>query len=46
MFAKAIRKGEIPFGQVVDGNTASMELQKKNGLTEADRMIYWTWKED
>ena len=44
MFAKAIRKGEIPFGQVIDGNTASMELQKKNGLTEGKRLIYWTWK--
>lgn len=46
MFARAIRKGEIPFGQVVDGNTASMELQKKNGLTQAEKMIYWTWKEN
>ena len=45
MFARAIRKGEIPFGQVIKGNTASMELQKKNGLTQADREIYWTWKE-
>ncbi len=43
-FAKLIREGRTPFGQVIKGNTASMELQKKKRLTKADRTVYWVWK--
>lgn len=43
VFARSLKQGLIPFGQVIAGNTASMELQKKNGLTMADKLIYWAW---
>ena len=42
-FAKMIRQGFIPFGQVITGNTASYNLQKKRGLTEAGKLVYWCW---
>ena len=42
-FARTIEQGYIPFGQVITGNTASYNLQKKQGLTEADKLVYWCW---
>lgn len=43
MFAKTINKGFIPFGQIVEGNDASLNLQKKLGLTISDNKIMWLW---
>ncbi len=31
----------IPYGQVVKGNTKSMELQKKIGLKEVKEHLFW-----
>ena len=42
-FAKNLEKGLIPFGQVETDNLPSYELQKKMGLTQADKLVYWTW---
>lgn len=44
MFAKKIKEGFIPFGQVILGNDASFSLQKKMGLTMSDNIITWMWK--
>lgn len=43
MIRRTIEKGYIPFGQVVVGNTASLELQKKLGLTKSEGTIFWMW---
>ena len=42
--AKTMENGFIPFGQVEKDNHASMELQKKLGMTQSDRLIVWMWK--
>lgn len=43
MIRRTLEKGDIPFGQVVVGNTASLELQKKLGLTKSEGTIFWMW---
>lgn len=43
MIRRTLEKGYIPFGQVVVGNTASHELQKKLGLTKSEGTIFWMW---
>lgn len=43
MIRRTLEKGYIPFGQVVVGNTASLELQKKLGLTKSEGTIFWMW---
>ncbi len=43
MIRRTIKKGYIPFGQVVVDNTASLELQKKLGLTKSEGTIFWMW---
>lgn len=43
MIRRTLEKGYIPFGQVVVGNTASLELQKKLGLTKSEETIFWMW---
>ena len=43
MIRRTIAKGYIPFGQVVVDNTASLELQKKLGLTKSEGTIFWMW---
>ena len=42
-FRKLMDQGLIPFGQVETDNLPSVELQKKMGLTMAERPVYWTW---
>ncbi len=34
-------RGYVPFCQVIEGNEASMGLQKKIGLTMADKPLWW-----
>ena len=36
-----IKKELIPFCQVEEGNEKSMKLQKKLGLKESDKVVYW-----
>ncbi|MBQ4219765.1 MAG: GNAT family N-acetyltransferase [Butyrivibrio sp.] len=43
MIRRTIKKGYVPFGQVVVDNTASLELQKKLGLTRSEGTIFWMW---
>ena len=43
MIRRTLEKGYIPFGQVVIDNTASLELQKKLGLTKSEGTIFWMW---
>lgn len=43
MIRRTLEKGYIPFGQVVVDNTASLELQKKLGLTKSEGTIFWMW---
>ena len=38
---RALKEGAIPYCQVIEGNTASMELQKKLGLEFSDGFVYW-----
>ena len=38
---RALKEGTIPYCQVIEGNTASMELQKKLGLEFSDGFVYW-----
>ncbi len=42
--AKTMEKGFVPFGQVEKGNRASLDLQKKLGMTVSDRLLCWMWK--
>ena len=36
-----LAEGYVPFGQVVEGNTASLKLQEKLGYTLSEGRIYW-----
>lgn len=38
-------RGEVPFGQVMVGNEASMALQRKLGFTFSGRPVDWLWRE-
>lgn len=38
-----LRKGAIPFGQVAADNIASLNLQKKLGLTVSDETVTWMY---
>ncbi len=40
-----LARGELPFGQVVLGNDASMALQLKLGFTREDRTVSWLYRE-
>ena len=42
--AETLKKGFVPFGQVEKDNRASLDLQKKIGMTVSDRLICWMWK--
>ncbi len=44
LIAKTMEKGYIPFGQVEKDNYASLNLQKKIGMTQSDHLIVWMWK--
>ena len=44
--ARTIREGNIPFCQVVEGNTASERLQKKLGLEISRETVTWLWREE
>lgn len=40
-----LSRGEIPFGQVIVGNNASIALQRKLGFRIADRPMGWLYRE-
>ena len=37
----ALERGQLPFGQVIDGNTASLELHRRLGWTLCPEKLYW-----
>ena len=41
-----LEKGLIPYCQVIEGNTASLNLQRKLGLEVSENMLYWMIKEN
>ena len=44
LIAKTMDEGYIPFGQVEKENQASLNLQKKIGMTQSENLIVWMWK--
>lgn len=42
--AKTMEKGFVPFGQVEKNNFESLNLQKKIGMTQSEKLICWMWK--
>ena len=40
-----LEKGLTPYCQVIEGNTASLNLQRKLGLDLSENMLYWLIKE-
>ena len=40
-----LEKGLTPYCQIIEGNTASLNLQKKLGLQISENMLYWMIKE-
>ena len=42
--ARTMENGFIPFGQVEKNNQASLNLQKKIGMTISENLIAWMWK--
>lgn len=43
MINRLLERGLIPFGHVVTGNSKSLRLQKKLGLTKAPEKVYWLY---
>lgn len=41
-----LQRGWVPYCHVIDGNEASIGLQKKLGMVCADLPAIWIWKED
>ncbi len=41
-----LQRGWVPYCHVIDGNEASLRLQKKLGMVCADLPAIWIWKED
>ncbi|MCD8129953.1 MAG: tRNA (guanosine(37)-N1)-methyltransferase TrmD [Lachnospiraceae bacterium] len=43
MINEALKRGEIPFGHIFEGNEASLHLQRKLGLNVTDVCLWWVW---
>lgn len=41
-----MKEGRRPYGHVFETNTASLELQKKMGLSRSEGKLAWVWKEE
>ena len=37
----ALERGQIPFGQIIDGNEASLALQRKLGMAVSRSRLFW-----
>jgi Acetyltransferases len=46
LIARTMERGFVPFGQVLEDNEGSLLLQKKIGMTQADDLIVWMWREE
>ena len=40
-----LRKGRLPFAQIIEDNEESLALQRKMGLRLSDGLMYWMWHE-
>lgn len=40
-----LKKGRLPFAQIIEGNDASLALQRKLGFTVAREPVFWLWRE-
>ena len=40
-----LRKGRLPFAQIVEHNEASLALQRKLGFMLSKERLYWLWRE-
>lgn len=43
MIAHQLSVGALPYGQVFDDNSASLELQRSLGMTFSLQKVYWFW---
>ena len=41
----AMKQKKYPFGQIFDGNTASLALQRKMGMTVSEERLFWLTRE-
>lgn len=41
---RQLRAGRLPYAQVVEGNEASLALQRKLGFTFSRQRIFWMWR--
>ena len=39
-----LKKGRKPFAQIIEGNEASLAMQKKLGVRVSDGLVYWIWQ--
>lgn len=39
-----LEKGRLPYAQVIEGNEASLSLQRKLGFTVSEGLLYWMWR--
>ena len=46
LIERRLRRGWIPFAQILADNEASLQLQRKLGLRLSDGLLYWMWHED
>ena len=43
--AELLRRGELPYGQVIKGNQISFHLQQKLGFKLCSDSVFWMWRE-
>lgn len=46
LVGQRLKEGAIPYCHVIDGNDASIRLQKKLGMQKADLPAIWCWAEE
>ena len=46
LIGQRLKEGAIPYCHVIDGNDASLHLQKKLGMQKADLPAIWCWTEE
>jgi len=43
MINRVLARGRIPYAQIIDGNEASLALQRKMGMTFSDKKLVWLY---
>ncbi|MBQ9009760.1 MAG: GNAT family N-acetyltransferase [Clostridia bacterium] len=44
LIARTMERGFVPFAQVVKENRASLELQRKLGMSISENLVVWMWR--